>query len=169
MSGAELATVYVGPDHCVSLYRNLIFFVAKSDPLPATPQLLPSWLKRLERACKPPLGLLVVLRPENPVPGEQVRATIKKIFSVVSGHIAFAAFVVEKEGFTAAAQRSVLNMIMLAARPPFAMKVFGTLEEASDWVAGKYGDPVKLTSSDLAGTVLRVTEAYNAGTLTELP
>ena len=165
MLGAELATLYVGPDHAVSIYRIVIIFLAKSDPLPETVSHLPGWLRRLQRECKEPVGMIVVLRPENPLPKEDVRVTIKQIFGVVSGTISFLGFVVEKEGFGAAAQRSVLNMVMLAARPPFPMKVFGTVSEVADWVCNKYGQPVQLTVPDLMDVIARLTKAYNDDTL----
>ncbi|MBL9021707.1 MAG: hypothetical protein JNL21_05880 [Myxococcales bacterium] len=161
MFGAELATLYVGPDHAVSIYRNLIIFISKGDPLPETVTHLPAWLKKLQRECKEPIGMLVVLRPENPLPKEEVRVIIKQIFGVVSGVISFLGFVVEKEGFAAAAQRSVLNMVMLASRPPFPMKVFGTVSEVAEWMCSKYGQPVHLTPPDLMDVVARLTAAYN--------
>jgi len=165
MQGADLATLYVGPDHSASIYRNCLLMVAKSDPLPETGQHLPRWIARLKKANDGPIGFMVVLRPENPIPSEEVRNTIKRLFKIFSESMSFAAFAVEKEGFTAAAQRSVLNMIMLAARPPFTMKVFATVEEASAWIASKHGSEVKLTAPDLIDVVDRLTKAYVADTL----
>jgi hypothetical protein len=166
MQGADLATLYVGPDHAASIYRNCLLMIAKADPLPQTTQHLPRWLSRLKRENAGATGFMVVLRADMPLPRDEVRETIKQLFRIFSDVVTFGAFVVEKEGFAAAAQRSILNMIMLAARPPFTMKVFATVEEASTWVATKHGAKTRLVAPELIDVIDRLTAAYVADTLT---
>lgn len=46
-----------------------------------------------------------------------------------------AAQVVQRTGFRGAAMRSVLTMLQLLARPPYPMKVFDRVEQASHWLS----------------------------------
>lgn len=167
MAAPDAKVVYVGADHCVALHRNLLLTVADSDPLPSFPRLLPGFLKRLQAQAAGPLGFYVVLPPHNPPPKEEARTTIKHAFHLFGGVVDFGAFAIEMTGFAAAGQRSVVNLIMLAARPPFAMKVFGTVDEASRWVVGKQGRQPQQTVAELNETVAWLRAGYAAGTLRE--
>lgn len=160
--------LYVGDDHCVCAFRNTLIIVADTDPHPRFLDLLPGWLKSVRAKATGPIGLFVVLPPHNPPPGEEARTTIKQAFQLMSS-LSFAAFVVEKTGFTAAAQRAALSMVMLAARAPFAMKVFATVAEGTQWVVGNFGEEAQLTARDLDAAVEEVRRGYADKTLRKGP
>ncbi|NUP10871.1 MAG: hypothetical protein HOW73_32910 [Polyangiaceae bacterium] len=162
---SELTVLYVGSDHCASVYRNILLIVADNDPRPEFINLLPQWVNTLRENVTGPIGFVVVLPPHNPPPREEARLTIKKAFQLFGESMSFAAFVVEKTGFAAAAQRAALTMAMLAARAPFAMKVFARVDEASRWIVGSYGRDAKLTARELDETVQKLRVAYADKTL----
>lgn len=165
MAHGDAKVLYVGPDHCIALHRNLLIAVALDDPRPNFTQLLPGFLERLQRQSKGPYGFMIVLPPENPPPKEQARETIKKAFHQFGEVCSFGAMALEMTGFLAAGQRSVINLIMLAVRPTFSMKVFGTVDEASRFVVGKQGREPQQTVAELDAIVEDLKASYRAGTL----
>lgn len=165
MVNGDAKVLYVGPDHCIALHRNLLIAVALDDPRPNFTQLLPGFLERLQRQAKGPYGFMVVLPPENPPPKEQARETIKKAFHQFGEVCTFGAMALEMTGFLAAGQRSVINLIMLAVRPSFSMKVFGTVDEASRFVVEKQAREPQQTVGELNAVVERLKTGYRAGTL----
>ena len=64
---SELTVLYVGSDHCVTVYRNILLIVADSDPQPAFIDHLPQWLKRLRSSVDGPIGFFVVLPPHSDI------------------------------------------------------------------------------------------------------
>jgi hypothetical protein len=162
----ELTTLYVGSDHCISLYRNLILWVVHEDPLPGTLRLLPGWMKRLrQNNGEQPIGFIIILRPNNPPPAEAARGIIRQIFKIFSETVQFGAVAVEKTGFRAATQRSALNVILLAVRPPFPLKVCASADEASQWVLSEFGGTAALQEASIIDTIEGLKVAYEAGAL----
>lgn len=143
--------------------------VAHDDPRPNFTQLLPGFLERLKGQARGPAGFLVVLPPENPPPKDQARETIKKAFHQFGEVCSFGAMALEMTGFVAAGQRSVINLIMLAVRPPFTMKVFGSVDEASRFVVGRQAPAPQHTVAELNGVVEKLKAGYRAGTLRAAP
>ncbi len=144
-----------------------MLMVVQEDPLPSLVQLLPGFVRRLQKQASGPLGFVVVLQPDNPPPKQPARATIKRAFHIFSESMSFGAFAVEKTGFAAAAQRSALNVIMMAARSPFPMKVFGAVDEASRWISGKQAADERMTATELAAKIEEIKAEYHAGRLRE--
>ena len=169
MSIGGAKVVYVGPDHCIALHRNLILTVAHDDPRPNFTQLLPGFLKRLQAQAKGPWGFMVILPPENPPPKEQARETIRKAFHQFGEVCSFGAMALEMTGFVAAGKRSVIILIMLAVRPSFTMKVFGSVDEASRFVVGKQGQESQHTVAELDAIVEKLKVGYRDGTLRAAP
>jgi hypothetical protein len=165
MRDSELTAIYSGPDHCVAMYRNLLLMVAKDDPLPELVELAPRWTKRLQKQAPGKIGFIVVLVPDNPPPKEAARATIKKTFQIFDETMSFGAITVEKTGFMSAAQRSILNMILLAARPKIPIKVFATVEEACRWVTSPAAEESKTGWADVNGALERLRAGYDANQL----
>jgi hypothetical protein len=164
MSGAELTTLYVGTDHCAAIFQNFLLMVVHEDPLPDLPTHQVRWVEHLRRQASGPLGFIVVLRPENPPPKEAARTTIKRAFELFGESMSFGAMVVEKTGFTAAAQRSALTMIMLAARPRFPLKVFAKVSEACNWMSEQASSGSRpISGTELLATVEHLKSSYDAG------
>lgn len=67
--------------------------------------------------------------------GGDARTEAEAIAHAGSDFLMGLAQVVEGEGFAAATARAVLSGIQLATRAGYPMKVFGTLDDATEWVA----------------------------------
>jgi hypothetical protein len=161
----ELKTLYVGPDHCVALCGNLMIFVALDDPQPSVVRLLPGFIRTLKAQAPGPIGFLVVLPPDNPPPKEEARKTIKDVFNLMNEGMSFGAMAIEMTGFAAAGQRSVVNLILLAVRPKIPVKMFGSVEEAGQWMNTKQGREAKVSVAELVETVKTLARDYRAGSL----
>jgi hypothetical protein len=70
-------------------------------------------------------------------PSETSKKAIRSTISRHCNHIHSFAYVVEGRGFGAAAMRSALSLISLAARYPFPQKVFATVAEGQDWIVSR--------------------------------
>ena len=164
-SRTAATTLYVGTDHCVAMYLNMLLMVVHEDPHADLPEHQARWVAKMQREVTGDLGFMVVLRPDNPPPKEAARATIRRAFQQFGGVMSFGAVVVEKTGFTAAAQRSALSVMILAARPKYPLKVFANVREAVGWIAEKTKKTTKLAEHELTATVEELKTAYDAGTL----
>jgi hypothetical protein len=144
-------------------------FVVHEDPGPDLPAHQARWIERLQLEASGELGFVVVLRPDNPPPKETARATIRRAFEQYSGTMGFGAIVVEKSGFTAAAQRSALSVIILASRTPYPLKVFSSVDEACRWISGRATRTARAAHRELVDAVESLKKAYHAGTLRAEP
>jgi hypothetical protein len=156
--------LYVGTDHCVAMYLNMLLMVVHEDPHADLPEHQQRWIAKLQREVGGDLGFMVVLRPDNPPPKEAARATIRRAFQQFGGAMSFGAVVVEKTGFTAAAQRSALSVMILAARPKYPLKVFGSVREAVAWIAEHSKKTTAVAEQELIAVVEELKKAYDTGT-----
>jgi hypothetical protein len=71
---------------------------------------------------------------EMVMPDDETRAAMRSV--AANGPKAFAgiAMIMDYEGFVGAAVRSVLSGVLLAARAPKHLKIFGTVAEGRGWI-----------------------------------
>ena len=167
MSAKELDTLYVGGDHCVAIFGNLLLMVVRNDPEPSFARLLPLYLKRLKAQATGPIGFFVVVRADAPPPVEEARATLKSAFQTFNASMAFGALTLETTGFVGASMRSVVNLLILATRPTFPLKVFGSVNDAARWLIQTQPRAEETSLSDLVQIVESLRADYAAGTLRE--
>lgn len=94
---------------------------------------------------------LVVLSPGCPAPEGHLREMIGNELKRVEKHIRASSTVIEGDGFAAAALRGVIIGINLLIRPPYPMKVFGTISDSAEFLA-KSGERL-MTASDIREAV----------------
>jgi len=80
-------------------------------------------------------GLITLVEAKASMPETAERNAIAELLRSFGEKIAASALIFEGEGFRAAAVRSVVAGLNLLARQPYPHKVFGTSEEASNWLA----------------------------------
>lgn len=167
MIARGLRTLYVGGDHCISLHDNVLLLVAKNDPEPSFTSLLPTIVRRLKAEAAGPVGFLVVVTADAPPPADEARARLRAAFDTFNASMAFGALVVERTGFVGASMRSVVNVLVLASRPTYPMKVFGSIDDAARWVVQTQGEAEGRSAPALAQLVESLKTDYRAGTLRE--
>lgn len=73
---------------------------------------------------------------EMSMPDDETRAAMRSVASNGPTMFASIAMIMDYEGFTGAAVRSVLSGVLFAARAPKHLKIFGTVAEGRAWFEG---------------------------------
>ena len=126
--------VYRDAQHVIAVYQDTILTYSGGAP---NPEYLDGWARTVEQvAVGFPTGILAVtiIDRDARAPDDDGRARIRKAVLRHAESIRAFAYVVEGEGFGAAAVRSAVLLISLAARYPFPQKVFGHVEDAVPWI-----------------------------------
>jgi hypothetical protein len=81
------------------------------------------------------LSVVVIIDSNAATPDESARKLIRAALQRYERSIERFAYVVEGRGFGAAAMRSAISLVSLAARTPYRLKVFASVDEAGVWLA----------------------------------
>lgn len=103
-------------------------------------------------ATRDRIGILVVIRENQPVPDGATRAGIAELLARYAAHAIAVAQVPRGSGFMAAAIRAVLTSMTLLVRPPYPMRVFAAHQDAIRWL-GERGARLVATPATLAATL----------------
>ncbi|HKO48634.1 MAG TPA: hypothetical protein VJV79_12970 [Polyangiaceae bacterium] len=129
--------VYQDAQHVMVICENAILTCSGESP---NPRYLEAWARTVELVSDQfPTGLLVLTIIDSRVrpPDDRSKAHIRSTVLRHAAEIQAFAYVVEGEGFGAAAMRSAVSLISLAARYPFPQKVFGHVDEAVHWMLSR--------------------------------
>ena len=121
----------------IGVCQNTVLTYSVDAP---NPEYLGGWMSTVERvATQFPTGLLVItiIDRHARAPDDSSRARIRQTVLRHAAVIQAFAYVVEGEGFGAAAVRSALSLISMAARYPFPQKVFSRVEDAVPWMLSR--------------------------------
>jgi hypothetical protein len=132
--------VYSDKDHCIAVYGNAILSYSAEPP---NPRYLTAWVGAMDRLTgrsPRPLAVLTIIDSRARAPDETSKKAIRSAVSRHCNNICAFAYVVEGHGFGAAAVRSALSLISLAARYPFPQKVFANVPAATPWAVAKIPD-----------------------------
>lgn len=120
---------------------------------------LATWADVIER-LEPPILVLTVIDSRARAPDAASKAAIRQTVTRHERRIGGLAYVIEGEGFGAAALRSALSLINLAARYRFPQKVTATGGEAVPWLIDQL--PPALRSSNEPQGVVRMVDTVRA-------
>jgi hypothetical protein len=67
---------------------------------------------------------------------DDVRAASEKLQRELAPNIRCMAYLVQAQGFVAAAARTIASGFVLITRAPYPLKVFGTTDECATWASG---------------------------------
>jgi hypothetical protein len=130
---ARFVGIYSDTDHCVGVVDHVILTYSAQAPNPAY---LEAWTRAMDGLVQrlgEPIVVITVISHLARAPDEQCKKVIRAIIGAHRAHIGAFAYVVEGHGFGAAAMRSALSLISLAARYPFPQKVFANMSDAAPW------------------------------------
>lgn len=126
--------LYRDPQHVLAVYQDTLLTFSADAP---NPEYLTAWTRAVEQvSVRFPTGLLIgtIIDRQTRAPDENSRARIRNAVLRHADGIKAFTYVVEGEGFGAAAIRSAVTLMSMAARYPFPQKVFGRVEEAVPWL-----------------------------------
>lgn len=148
----QMAEVDCGAEHGLAAYGNLIVGVSAEPPDPRLMQSVEELARSLDPRYAAGLGVVVVIDASCAPPDEDARRVVCDVYTVLRPMVRGVAYVVEGEGFAAAAKRSVLSLITMTIKPGFPIRVSGTLEEGLPWLRKTLG-PAWLEPMRIQGVV----------------
>jgi hypothetical protein len=80
-------------------------------------------------------AMIVLLEDTTTTPDAESRRLLSDLMKELASGMRAVAYVVPGAGFAAAAKRAVITGLSLAARPPYPVKVFQSLEHAEQYIA----------------------------------
>lgn len=131
------APVYRDAQHVIAVCENAVVTYSIDAP---NARYLEAWTDTMQLvAGQFADGLLAItlISPRARAPDDASRAHIRDTMLRNAARIRAFAYVVEGEGFGAAAIRGALSLIHLTARYPFPLKVFGRVDDAVPWVLSR--------------------------------
>jgi hypothetical protein len=131
---SPLPFIYVDEHHVMAGVGSALLTYSRSVP---NPRYLAAWTLELNRRVSDlgaPISIVTVIDSRTRAPDETSKNTIRNTIMRNIKHIAAFVYVVEGDGFGAAAMRSTLALITLVARYPFPQKVFASIDEAGPWL-----------------------------------
>ncbi len=139
-------------DYCFASLQNLLIAIWIRDTTLAGLEVHEQLSEKLAQQYPGGGGLLTIVPAEASLPSGEVREAIAKGLRKFSGFTRVAALAFEGSGFRAAAVRGIVTGITLLSRHTFPSKVFGSLEEASAWLAPQLPSP-RLTGQEIVEAV----------------
>jgi len=128
------AAVYQDEKHVIAVCENTVFTYSDDAP---NPHFLDAWTRTVEQVAaqfQDGLYAMTIIDSRVRAPDDASRLHIRTTVMRHAAQLKAFAYVVEGEGFGAAALRGAISLMSLAARYPFPMKVFGHVEEAVPWM-----------------------------------
>jgi hypothetical protein len=153
-SSPQTSFLYTDQDHCVAIHAGTVLSFSLQPP---NTGFLTAWaaaMDRLTAQIPGAISVLTVIDAGARTPDDASKAAIKATVLRHRQRIGAFTYVIEGHGFSAAALRSALSLISLAARYPFPQKVFANALEGATWSFGRTpGNSAMQTAAGLAAVV----------------
>jgi hypothetical protein len=127
--------VYSDAHHCIFIAGRCILTYSNQPPDAKYFTAFATAAARVSEQHAGRLAVITIIDSATPIPDESTRKLIQTTMQRYASAIERFAYVVEGRGFAAAAIRSVISVLGLAARTPYRQKVFASVEEAEVWLA----------------------------------
>jgi len=119
------------------------------------PQMISASLGQAERVIGSKFAVLVVVAANTPSPDSALRAELARLVKKYEPAYECSAYVVEGEGFQAAAIRGLVTGVMLLARSAAPTKVFASVSDAARWFAPRIGADAAALDAELSAYCAR--------------
>jgi hypothetical protein len=135
-ASSQLRVHRAGDDHCIATWNNVLLTTWRGainpDGLESTHAL------SFGLAAKYREGIVVynVIEKGIPMPSNELRKRASEILHETGGHVRKTSTVVLGDGFWVSTARAAIATITLFARTPHPQRVFSSLADGADWVAG---------------------------------
>lgn len=148
--------MYVDAHHAISVVGHVALTYSLTPPDMAY---LNRWVDLMPQ-MDPPILVLTVIDSGARAPDAAMKDAIRKTIKHHEKRIGALAYVVEGEGFGAAAMRSALSVINFAVRFPFPQRVTATVSEAAPWLIHQLPPALRPTTD--AGRIVQTVDAIRA-------
>lgn len=162
----RLRTLRADDDHRVLTCNNIVVGIENTPPTITYIDCVFGAIRDLAEEYGGGIGLMAVIRSDARPPDDMTRRHIIKVLTEMSGSMGGFAHVVEGEGFVAAAKRSALSLLVMAARTRFPLKIFRSPAEGLPWLITTLGgeQATGLSTRQLLGELTRLRDEQFAKT-----
>jgi hypothetical protein len=124
---------YIDSDHCISICGDAVLSFSLKPP---TPRFLEAWSRTMAEVVarsNASVVVLIIIDGNARPPDDAAKKAIAQTVTRHGKRIRALAYVIEGQGFAAAAVRSAVSLISLLARYPFPQRAFKRTDEAAAW------------------------------------
>jgi hypothetical protein len=125
----------VADDHIMMSWTNFTIAVFRRETTLEGVRKLSSTYESIAAAFPYGVYLVTIVEEGAPMPAPDARQALTKFLMSGAGRTRMSAVIHEGSGFRAAAVRSVVTGLAMAARLPYPHKVFASVAEAGTWFA----------------------------------
>jgi len=148
--------VYADADQVIRRRGNVVLAVSMASPNAQSLKAMATAIEQLDSQVL----VMVVIASAARAPDGPTRDAIRQITVRLQHRIAAFVYVVEGEGFAAAAIRSAISFISMFARYSFPQRVMTTVEEGATWLVRQL--PATGAHSHDASRIVRTIEGMRA-------
>jgi len=132
-STRQRAMLYSDREHCLAVAGRTVVSFSLQPPSPGFLRAWAAAMDRLAQQSSEPISALTVIDSSARVPDDAAKADIRNTVLRHQKQMCALAYVIEGQGFTAAAMRSAISFISLLGRYPFPQKTFANIAGATAW------------------------------------
>lgn len=132
-STRQRAMLYSDAEHCLAVVGRTVISFSLQPPSPGYLKAWASTMDRLAQHSSESISVLTVIDGRSRVPDDAGKTEIRNTVLRHQKQLCAMAYVIEGQGFTAAAMRSAISFISLLARYPFPQKTFANIAAATAW------------------------------------
>lgn len=129
-----LATLLDEPEVLLVTSPGLLMLQWRAAPTPALVRKLIDAFHKNFRASNQSLHLLVLIGNAPVVPDSPTRAALAQALRETEKYYASVSIALLSQGFLSASVRAMLTGLHLLVKPPYPVKIFGTLPEATTFL-----------------------------------
>jgi phytoene/squalene synthetase len=149
--------LYSDPEHCLAVAGRTVISFSLQPPNARYLQAWAAAMDRLAQQSSEPISALTVIDSRARVPDDAAKAEIRNNVLRHQKQICAFAYVIEGQGFAAAAMRSAISFISLLARYPFPQKAFPNIAAGTAWMIQQ--TPAETSRATSAAEIISVLEA----------
>jgi hypothetical protein len=131
-------------------WRNVYAVVWRAQPDARRAQRMGEHFRRVVRAHPEGVMVVVIVPTSVPPPDDAARDRINEAMRAAPSVTRAIAYVLVGTGFGAATMRGAVTDTLLAAKPPYPVRVFATIAEAASWIVERAGPDSGLTTSSVS-------------------
>jgi hypothetical protein len=132
----------VTDDHTIMTWSNFVFANFKRETTLAAVRKIQSTYDTHANSFPSGVYMVTIVDEGAPMPAADVRQALSNFLASGIGRTLMSAVIHEGAGFRAAAVRSVVTGLAMAARLPYPHKVFGTVADAASWFSASASQSV---------------------------
>jgi hypothetical protein len=125
--------LYSDAEHCIAAAGRAVISFSLQPPSQGYLKAWTAAMDRLARESSQPISVIILIDSRASVPDDAAKAAIRETVLRHQKQIRAFAYVIEGQGFAAAAMRSAISFISLVARYRFPQKTFANIAGATAW------------------------------------